>query len=133
MKYIFFIILGFAAIASNAQTTFITSGRISYERKFAQYTLMESMQSDEGMDAAWTEELKKFYPKMVADNFVMDFNENQTHYRILKENPDNKYMVFGFKPNESDLIIQNLTNETTLMLNPDEELETNQSGTIIIK
>ena len=115
MKYIFFIILCFSAITSNAQTTFITGGRITYERKYAQHTLMESMQSDEGMDAAWTEELKKFFPKLVADNFVMDFNENQTYYRILKENPDNKYMVFGFKPNESDLIIQNLTNETTLM------------------
>ena len=115
MKYIYILILTCATISANAQTTFITSGRITYERKFAQYTLMESIQSEEGMDAAWTEELKKFFPKMVADNFVMDFNENQTHYRILKENPDNKYMVFGFKPVESDLIIQNLADESTLI------------------
>jgi GLPGLI family protein len=115
MKYIFLMILGCAAIASNAQTTFITKGKISFERKFAQHTLMESLQSEEGMDASMVEEFKKIFPKIVTDNFVMDFNENQTHYRMLKENPDNKYMVFGFKPEESDLIIQNLTNETTLM------------------
>jgi GLPGLI family protein len=115
MKYIFFIILGLSVISANSQTNFITSGRISYERKFAQYTLMESIQSEEGMDAAWTEELKKYYPKMVTDNFIMDFNENQTHYRMLKENPDNKYMVFGFKPDESDLVIQNLVDATILM------------------
>ena len=115
MKYLFLLILGCTTIASKAQTSFITSGRISYERKFAQFTLMESIQSEEGMDAAWAEELKKFFPKMVTDNFVLDFNENQTHYRILKENPDNKYMVFGFKPEESDLIIQNLGDETILM------------------
>jgi GLPGLI family protein len=108
-------ILGITAIASNAQTTFITKGKISFERKFAQHTLMESLQSEEGMDASMVEEFKKIFPKIVTDNFVMDFNENQTHYRMLKENPDNKYMVFGFKPEESDLIIQNLTNETTLM------------------
>jgi GLPGLI family protein len=115
MKYIFLMILGITAIASNAQTTFITKGKISFERKFAQHTLMESLQSEEGMDASMVEEFKKIFPKIVTDNFVMDFNENQTHYRMLKENPDNKYMVFGFKPEESDLIIQNLTNETTLM------------------
>ncbi len=115
MKYIFFIILGLIVISANSQTNFITSGRISYERKLAQHTLMESLQSEEGMDDAWTVELKKVFPKMVTDNFVMDFNENQTYYRMLKENPDNKYMVFGFKPNESDLVIQNLVEASTLM------------------
>lgn len=115
MKYIFFFILGLAFNATNAQTTFITSGKISYERKFAQHTLMESLQSEEGMDAAWADELKKLFPKMVTDNFVMDFTETKTHYRMLKENPDNKYMVFGFKPSETDLVIQDFSTETTLM------------------
>lgn len=115
MKYIFLIIVAFVFPQANAQTTFITSGKITYERKIAQHTLMESMQSEEGMDAAWAEELKKMFPKFVNDNYVMDFNANQTHYRMLKENPDNKYMVFGFKPSESDLIIQDFSNGTTLM------------------
>lgn len=115
MKYIILFILGFSFAPSNAQTTFISGGRITFERKFAQHTLMESLQSEEGMDESWAEELKKLFPKIVTDNFVMDFNENQTRYSMLKENPDNKYMVFGFKPNESDLIIQHFPNETTLM------------------
>ena len=115
MKYIFFIILCFTAIVSNAQTTFISSGRITYERKNAQHTLMESLQSEDGTESSWLEDFKKMFPKMVTDNFVMDFNENQTYYRMLKENPDNKYMVFGFKPTESDLMIQNLAEQSTLM------------------
>jgi GLPGLI family protein len=34
---------------------------------------------------------------------------------MAKENPDNKYMVFGFKPSEIDFTIQNLNEELTVM------------------
>ncbi len=114
MKYIYFLMITLFAVSATAQTTFITSGKINYERKIAQYTLMESMQSDEGMDASWTEELKKIFPKFVTDNFTMEFNATQTHYRLEKENADNKYMVFGAKPSETDFTIQNFENETSV-------------------
>ncbi len=115
MKYIFFLLTGLFTTASNAQTTFITSGKISYERKIAQHTLMESIQSEEGMDAAWAEELKKLFPKFVNDYFVLDFNESKTIYKLEKENTDNKYMIFGAKPAETDLILQDFSTEATLM------------------
>jgi GLPGLI family protein len=115
MKYInlffFFLIVNVV----NAQTTFITSGKITYERKLAQHTLTESMQSEGDMDGGWSEELKKLFPKIVTDNYILDFNASQTYYRMAKENPDNKYMVFGFKPSEIDFTIQNLNEELTVM------------------
>jgi GLPGLI family protein len=114
MKYIY--IFGFLLVANvlQAQTTFISSGKISYERKIAQYTLMESIQSDEGMDASWTDELKKIFPKFVTDHYTLEFNATQTQYKLEKENADNKYMIFGSKPAETDFIIQNLDNETSV-------------------
>ena len=115
MKYLYITLFSLLGLGANAQTTFITSGKITYERKIAQHTLMESLQSDEGMDGAWVEELKKMFPKFVNDYYVLEFKENQTQYKLEKENPDNKYMVFGFKPTETDLIVQDLSNATTLM------------------
>ena len=115
MKYIYLFFFFLIANMANAQTTFITSGKISFERKIAQHTLTESLQSAEDMDGGWSEEFKKVFPKIVTDNYVMDFNATQTYYRMLKENPDNKYMVFGFKPTETDFTLQNLNDELTVM------------------
>ena len=114
MKSIYLFVFLLITAASQAQATFISSGKITFERKIAQYTLMESMQSEEGMDASWTEELKKVYPKFVTDNYTLEFNVNQTHYKLEKENADNKYMIFGAKPSENDFIIHNFTNESTI-------------------
>jgi GLPGLI family protein len=115
MKYIYLFFFFLIANMANAQTTFITSGKISFERKIAQHTLTESLQSAEDMDGGWSEEFKKVFPKIVTDNYVMDFNATQTYYRMVKENPDNKYMVFGFKPTETDFTLQNLNDELTVM------------------
>ena len=113
MKYIYLFLFVLMAFTTQAQTTFISSGKITFERKIAQYTLMESMQSEEGIDAAWTEELKKIFPKFVTDNFTLDFNATQTHYKLEKENAENKYMVFGSKPSDNDYITQNFATIST--------------------
>jgi GLPGLI family protein len=115
MKYIYLFFFFLIANMANAQTTFITSGRISFERKIAQHTLTESLQSAEDTDGGWSDELKKVFPKIVTDNFVMDFNASQTYYRMAKEIPDNKYMVFGFKPTETDFTLQKLNDEISVM------------------
>jgi len=112
-KYLFFFFL--IANIAFTQTTFITSGKIYFERKIAQHTLTESLQSADDLDGGWSEELKKVFPKIITDSYVMDFNASQTYYRMTKENPDNKYMIFGFKPSESDFILQNLNDELMLM------------------
>jgi GLPGLI family protein len=114
MKSIYLFIFLFIFTASQAQTTFISSGKITFERKIAQYTLMESMQSEEGMDDSWTQELKKIYPKFVTDYFTLEFNANQTYFKLEKENTDNKYMIFGGKPLETDFIINNFSNESSI-------------------
>ena len=115
MKYIYLFIFFLITNTANTQTTFITSGKISYERKIAQYTLNESLQSEDEMASGWSEEFKKIFPKMITDNYVMDFNASKTYYRLAKENPDNKYMVYGFKPSETDFTLQYLNDELTIM------------------
>ena len=114
MKAISLFIFLVIATVSKSQTTFISSGKITFERKIAQYTLMESMQSEEGLDAAWSEELKKIFPKFVTDNYTMEFNATQTRYKLEKENTENKYMVFGSKPSDNDYIVQNFATENTV-------------------
>jgi GLPGLI family protein len=111
--YLFFFFL--ITNTANTQTTFITSGKISFERKITQYTLNESFQSEKDMASGWSEEFKKIFPKIITDNYVMDFNTSKTYYRLAKENPDNKYMVYGFKPSETDFTLQYLNDELTIM------------------
>jgi GLPGLI family protein len=115
MKYINLFIFFLITNTANTQTTFITSGKISYERKIAQYILNESLQSEDEIASGWSEEFKKLFPKIITDNYVMDFNASQTYYRLAKENSDNKYMVYGFKPSETDFTIQYLNDELTIM------------------
>ena len=111
MKYIFLVIFGVASITLNAQTTFISSGKISFERKLGQHTLVESLKSDQNDGDFWIDEMKKMTPKVITDNFVLEFDANHSIYKLEKENADNKYMVGGFKPVESDYTFQNLNEE----------------------
>lgn len=115
MKYIYLFIFFLITNTAYTQTTFITSGKISYERKIAQYTLNESLQSEDEMGSGWSEEFKKLFPKMITDNYVMDFSASKTYYRLAKKNPDNKYMVYGFNPSETDFTLQYLNDELTIM------------------
>ena len=115
MKFKYLFIFFLIANVSNAQPAFIVSGKINFERKIAQHTLSESLQNEENMEGGWLEEAKKVYPKIVTDNYVMDFNQSQSYYRIAKENPDNKYMIFGSKPSETDFTFQNLNDQLTVI------------------
>ncbi len=38
---------------------------------------------------------------------------------MAKENPDNKYMVFGFKPTEADFTLQNLNDDLDIKVKKD--------------
>ena len=85
MKFKYLFIFFLIANILNAQPAFIVSGKINFERKIAQHTLTESLQTEENMEGGWLEELKKVYPKIVTDNYVMDFNQSQTYYRMVND------------------------------------------------
>lgn len=105
MKYIFILLFTLILIESNSQTQFISSGRVEFERKYNQHSQFE------GQEGSWMTEIKKMYPKMVTDYFELRFNNERSVYRLLKENPDNKYLWSG-KPTESDVAVKDLTKGT---------------------
>lgn len=101
MKYIIFIVLLVFETGASAQSTFIYSGRIQYERKVNQHLNLDD-------DSEWMLEMKKQIPKIVTDIFELDFSSDVSVYKLARENQDNKYM-WGGKPSTTDIIIQNHT------------------------
>lgn len=101
MKYIIFIVLLVFETGASAQSTFIYSGRIQYERKVNQHLNLDD-------DSEWMLEMKKQIPKFVTDVFELDFSSDVSVYKLARENQDNKYM-WGGKPNTTDIVIQNHT------------------------
>ena len=54
----------------------------------------------------------KAYPKIINDTYELRFDENKSAYKLAKENPDNKYLMWGTKPTETDGVIQDLQSKT---------------------
>lgn len=104
-----------AAYTIHAQQTFVQSGRLVYEQKLAQMSLIESLQGQDD-DGGFMEEMKKSFPRIVTDYFVLDFNREGSWYRLEKENTENKYLInygmFG-KPNEESYTLQDFVQGIT--------------------
>jgi GLPGLI family protein len=92
---------------SYSQTQFITKGRIVYEKTVNQHKPLE----EEGSDNNWWKEMMKSFPKIIKDQYELKFNESKSVYKLEKENTDNKYM-WGSKPNETDNVMNDFTNQT---------------------
>ena len=113
MKYIITI---FSLLFTNyifAQTNFITKGKITFERRVSQFKINESDNAD---DNIWMAEMKKVMTKTPSDIYTLQFSEQQTYYKLAKENTDNKYMFGVLKPNENNFVLQNLVESKTNML-----------------
>lgn len=106
MKHIFIslFLLATAAIA-DAQVKFISSGRIEFEKRSNQFSYYDQEEEEN----SWIVEMKKSFPKMVSETYVMDFNEEKTVYKMLKEDPAGKY-VWGRKPSENDITVKDMRN-----------------------
>jgi GLPGLI family protein len=103
MRILYIVILSFFVSASTAQVNFVKAGSISYERRISQFAALGNSEDDSNM---WMEELKKQFPKVVADNFTLQFNSKESFYYLTKENPDNKYINMLFKPSETNYVNQ---------------------------
>ncbi len=103
MKKTLLLILGVSLIhfASIAQTRFLSSGKIEFEKRTNQHSELDA----EG-ENTWTSEIRKMYPKMITDYYELSFNGERSVYKLAKENKDNKYL--GNKPSETDIVIQDL-------------------------
>ena len=120
MRYFFFIICISIFNTAFSQQKFIQSGKIRYERKLGQFTLMESLypqvdqahQEDQNM---FIEELKKVLPRIVTDSYVLNFNSATSIYKFENENSENKYFNSSLKPNEDAYLIQSFTDSMLIM------------------
>lgn len=106
MKYIVFLIGLLSVSVSNAQTIFLKTGKVEYERKVNQY---KAYSDDEESENSWMEEMKKTIPRFVSDIYVLNFSVAKSSYKLKAENTENKYM-WGAKPSETDNTIQDIEN-----------------------
>jgi len=106
MKYIVLISILFSLhTGSSAQVKFISSGHIEYEKRVNQFSYYDK----EDDEAPWVVEMKKVFPKMVSETYILDFNENKSVFKLAKENTDVKYM-WGRKPSETDVTVKDVKN-----------------------
>jgi GLPGLI family protein len=103
MRIIYILVLSFIVGTSAAQVNFISAGKITYERRVSQFAALVNAEAEDNM---WMEELKKQFPKVVADNYTLQFNNKESFYYLTKENPDNKYINMIFKPSETNYVNQ---------------------------
>jgi GLPGLI family protein len=109
MKKILLIIACGFSFAASAQTQFILKGRVEYEKRLNQHKSIE----DQADNNIWMQSMLKAYPKLINDIYELRFDENKSAYKLAKENPENKYLMWGTKPTETDGVIQDLQNRTT--------------------
>lgn len=109
----YFCLLIFSLISTynvKSQIKFISKGELFYEFKIGQFTLMDSQNEGEE-ESFWTEEMKKVKSKVISEEFVLDFSDHQSVFRMINENSDNKYWMNYYKPSESDFIYKDLANQ----------------------
>lgn len=94
--------------SSMAQTQFITKGRVEFEKKINQHKGVE----EEAENNVWTQTMLKAYPKIITDIYELRFDASRSRYKLAKENSENKYMMWGSKPTETDGVVQDLDNKT---------------------
>lgn len=92
-----------------AQQTFLDKGKIFYERRISQLALQELlMDGNDGFSSVFLEEMKKQFPKVISDQYVLEFDALQSYFHMGVENADNKYVLTEFKPQETEFIYQQL-------------------------
>jgi GLPGLI family protein len=108
MKTILLIAFSGIMMTTSAQTQFITKGRIQYEKKINQHKGIE----DQAENNVWMQSMMKVYPKIITDVYELRFDENKSAYKLAKENNENKYLMWGTKPTETDGVVNDLKNQS---------------------
>ena len=108
MKKILLIALTGIMFSATAQTQFITKGRVEYEKRINQHKGIE----EQAESSVWLQTMMKAYPKFLSDIYELRFDENKSAYKLAKENSENKYLMWGTKPTETDGVLQDLQNKT---------------------
>lgn len=108
-KIVLVFVLAVFHFAGFAQQTFLDKGKIFYERRISQLALQDLlMEGEEGFSLVFLEEIKKQFPKVISDQFILEFDPQQSYFHMGAENTDNKYVMTEFKPQETEFIYQQL-------------------------
>ncbi|MCW3086770.1 MAG: hypothetical protein JWQ78_156 [Sediminibacterium sp.] len=108
MKTLLSIAFSGILLSASAQTQFITKGRVEYEKTTNQHKGIE----EQAENNVWMATMMKAYPKIVKDIYELRFDDNRSAYKLTKENNENKYIMWGTKPTETDGVVQDLQAKT---------------------
>lgn len=100
--YLLILLLG-SGYNVKAQTQFITAGKIEFEKRTNQHSLLE----DESM---WDEMMKKNLPKFAVTYFDLYFDEEKSLYKTGRD-PDNRMIHWGLSY-ISNTVYKDLKHET---------------------
>jgi GLPGLI family protein len=113
LKYILLLLAVWLALPGKLlaqQASFLTAGRVEYEKKINQHRIIE----EEGEENFWVAEQKKWLTKVTTDFYELKFNDHRSSFKLLRENTDNKYF-WGAKPSDTDVAVQDLQNQRVII------------------
>lgn len=86
MKKIFFLIITLISIRNiQAQTIFITHGKIEFEKRLNIHKMLDALVGDDADQKVWFENLKKTFPSNKDLYFNLYFDDNKTLYKPGRE------------------------------------------------
>jgi GLPGLI family protein len=116
LRFLLITFLLLSAFASKAQTTFISQGKIEYERRDNLYDQFKDFEWGEG----WSDVMKKAIPKFKLTYYDISFRGDLTFFKPGRENADNDKIPdwIGTQPGEGNVIYTNVrTKEITSQKN----------------
>jgi GLPGLI family protein len=105
-RLLYILVVLLLTVATQAQTKFITAGKIEYERKTNQYAFMED-------GDAWDEMAKKTLSKFVTYYYDLSFKDNRTLFTLGRD-PDVKQNKWWGVFDSDNTICSNLDSNTAV-------------------
>jgi GLPGLI family protein len=108
MKHIFLMLVSVCVfLLSNAQTQFITSGKIEFEKKVNMYKRIG--------DGAWADQLKNRRPQFSNTYYDLRFNEHESTYKLGKDAGDDPWKkMWGGGAEDDDVTYNNYDSSHTI-------------------
>lgn len=102
------VLFNLLSVYSDAQTKFIEYGHITFERSQNQYQLLGEEKIN---SSVFMQEYAKSLPKILKDEYVLDFDSRRSSYKWLKELQENKTFWEITKPSKEDKIVMDFSSQ----------------------
>ncbi len=108
-QLVMLILIGFAATRSIAQQTFITKGKIEFEKRENLHKMIDMQIEDwDEQGSSWVDEVRKNTPQFALYYYDLLFDENKTLYKPGRETPNQKSDLWGQSPVKETTIYTDL-------------------------